>query len=539
MTADRSAASRWGPVPALVRRALLDARARTLSFAAVFALYAYVQPFGYRRAYPSLAERVAFARSFADNLGLRLLYGDPRDVASVNGYTAWRVGGTLAIAAAFFGLLAAVRALRAEEDAGRAELVLAGVVGRRAAVLAALGAGGAGIALLGAAELAGLLGAGLPLAGSVLLALATATVAAVGLGVGALASQLASTHRGALAAGGAAVTTLFLLRVVADTTSGAEWLRWTTPLGWAEEVRPFTGARPLVLALPMLATALLLAVSVRVALRRDLGTGLLPARDSAEPRLRLLSSPAAHAFRTGRGVLVAWLVCVAAFGYVLGIVANGVSSVDISSDLEEQLAKLGAGSISTPGGYLSFVFVFFTLALALAVCAQVGAARQEEAEQRLETLLALPVGRVRWLTARLLLAVLAAAAIALAAGLATWAGAASAGAGIPLRHTLEAAANTLPIAILFLGLAALAYAISPRASTGVGYGLVAVAFLWHLVGSLLSSSDRLLGVTPFAHVAAVPAQPFRATAAVVMVAIGAVAALAATAVFRRRDLAGA
>jgi ABC-2 type transport system permease protein len=42
----------------------------------------------------------------------------------VSGYTAWRVGGTLAIAAAAFGVLAAVRALRAEEDIGRMELVL-------------------------------------------------------------------------------------------------------------------------------------------------------------------------------------------------------------------------------------------------------------------------------------------------------------------------------------------------------------------------------------------------------------------------------
>src|SRR5690349_9436414 len=98
--------------PVLVRRAFLDAKVRTLAFVYVFAAYAYVQPAGYRSAYPDLADRITFARSFGQNVGLKLLYGDPHDVQTVSGYTAWRAGGTLAIAAAIFGLLAAVRALR-------------------------------------------------------------------------------------------------------------------------------------------------------------------------------------------------------------------------------------------------------------------------------------------------------------------------------------------------------------------------------------------------------------------------------------------
>ncbi len=65
------------------------------------------------------ASRLEFAAGFSDNLALRMFYGAPHDLLSVGGFTAWRVGGTLAIAAAVFGLLAAVRALRTEEDTGR------------------------------------------------------------------------------------------------------------------------------------------------------------------------------------------------------------------------------------------------------------------------------------------------------------------------------------------------------------------------------------------------------------------------------------
>ena len=527
------------PARALVRRAFRDARVRTIAFAYLFAAYSYVQPVGYRHAYPTFAGRLAFAHSFAGNKGLRLFYGEPHDVLTVSGYTAWRVGGTLAIAAAIFGLLAAVRALRTEEDTGRMELVLAGVVGRRTANLSAMAAIAAGILMLWLAEFAGFLVAGLPAGGSAYLALATASVVPVCVGVGAVASQLAPTRRIALELGGAVVGLMFLLRVVADTASGVGWLRWATPLGWAEELRPFTGAHPLVLLLPISVTALLLMAAARIAAGRDIGTGVLPARDTADPRLRLLSSPAAQALRIERGSLIVWTGSVAAFAYILGVVSNSISSADVSKSMQKEIAKLGSGSIVTPTGYLAFVFIFFVLAVSLFACAQVGAARQEEAEQQLETLLALPVGRRGWLGGRLLLATSAAAAISLVAGLCTWAGAASGGARISLPRTLEAGANCLPVALLFLGIAALAYAVVPRASAGIAYGLVTVTFLWQLVGSLLGAPAWLVDLTPFAHVGLVPAQSFRAGAAALMLAIGAAAALAAVRVFRRRDLLGA
>ncbi len=77
---------------------------------------------------------------------MRLFYGKPYDLLTVGGYAAWRVGGVLSIFAAVWGLLAAVRAMRAEEDAGRAELVLAGIVARRGVYLSALVAIAAGSA---------------------------------------------------------------------------------------------------------------------------------------------------------------------------------------------------------------------------------------------------------------------------------------------------------------------------------------------------------------------------------------------------------
>jgi ABC-2 type transport system permease protein len=526
------------PGRALVVRASRDSRVRTIAFGCLFALYSYIQPVGYRHAYPSLSDRLAFAHSFASNDALRLFYGYPYNALTVSGYSAWRVGGTLTIFAAVWGVLAAVRALRAEEDAGRAELVLAGVLRRRTMYLSALAAIAIGMSILWLAELVGSVAGGLPTGGSAYFALATTSVVPVCVGVGAVASQLASTRRVALQLASAVVGVLFLLRVIADTASGAGWLRWLTPLGWAEELRPFAGAQPLVLLLPVLTSALLLAVAGRIAAGRDVGAGLIRARDTAESNPRLLSSPAAQVLRSERGGLTVWLISVGGFAFILGMVSASISSAGISESVRRELAKLGSGSIATPTGYLAFVFIFFILTVSLFVCAQIGAARREESEQRLETLLALPVSRSGWLGGRLLIAAGASGAISGVAGLLAWAGAASQGVSISLAHMLEAGANCIPVALLFLGIAALAHAAVPRASAGIAYAIVTVAFLWDLLGSILGVPKWVVELTPFQHVGLVPTQPFRVGAAAIMVAIGLLAAAAALAIFRRRDLIG-
>lgn len=524
---------------AFARRSFADARIRTIAFACLFAAVAYIQPVSYRHAYPTLPSRLAFAHSFGANKAVVLFYGKAYDLLTVGGYSAWRVGGTLAIFAAVFGLLAAVRALRAEEDAGRAELVLAGVASRQTTYLAAVGATGAGTLVLWLAQFLGLLAGGLPAGGSAYLALAVASVVPVFVGVGALASQLAPTRRVALELGGAVIGLSFLLRVIADTSSGVGWLRWATPLGWAEELRPFTGVRPLVLALPFLTSAALLVVAERIASGRDVGSGLLASHDAVKPRLRLLGSPTAHALRTERASLLVWLSSVGAFALVVGVVSKSISSAGISGALQHQLAKLGSGSVITPRGYIGFSFIFFVLAVSLFAVSQIAAARHEEAEERLQTLFALPVGRRGWLAGRLGLAAVAAAAISIVAGLFAWAGAVSQGVALSLPPMLEAGANCLPVALLFLGVGALAYALLPRAGAGIAYGLTAVAFLWQLFGSLLGAPRWLVQLTPFAHVGLVPAQAFRPGPAAIMVGVGILAAAAAIVAFKRRDLLGA
>jgi polyether ionophore transport system permease protein len=227
-----------------------------------------------------------------------------------------------------------------------------------------------------------------------------------------------------------------------------------------------------------------------------------------------------------------------AVGAITGLLADSVSSVKVSQSLNEQLEKLGSGSLTTASGYIAFTFLFFILVVCLFGSSQITAARHEEAEEQLETLFSQPVSRRGWLAGRLLLAAAGAAALALVVGLFTWIGAVAAGADVSFGDMMGAGANCLPVALLFLSLGALAFALVPRATAGLAYGLVLVAFVWQLFSSLLDLPGWAVNLSPFHQVGLVPAQPFKAGAALIMLAVAALAMFAAVRVFEQRDLVG-
>jgi ABC-2 type transport system permease protein len=273
--------------------------------------------------------------------------------------------------------------------------------------------------------------------------------------------------------------------------------------------------------------------------RRDVGRGLVSPRDSAPPKTALLSSPTAVALRGERASLAAWAAGIGFFAVITGVLSTSFTPHNIPLTLQRQLRRFGGASIVTPKGAMGFYFLFFLLVIALFVCSQIAAARREESEERLETLLALPVDRRRWLAGRLVLAGGGACALALTASVFAWAGAASQNAGIPPARMAEAGANCLPAALLFGAVGAAAYALIPRAAVGIAYGTVCAAFMWGLFGSLLRAPAWTLELSPFHHVAPVPAEALKGTDALAMLALAAVLAGAAIVAFARRDLTGA
>jgi ABC-2 type transport system permease protein len=263
-------------------------------------------------------------------------------------------------------------------------------------------------------------------------------------------------------------------------------------------------------------------------------------RDTLQrPRLFFLKSPALLALQSQITSLIIWTSAVAFFAGILGAVSRSVAETQLPDSVKDQLVKFGAVDFTTARGYIGLIFLFFVVAIAFFGCSQLASIREEESEGRLETLFANPKGRTQWLAARLGLAVAGSFVIALASGLGAAAGVGIVGAGVGFGRLIEAGLNCLPASMLFLGIGALLLALFPRTGVGLSYAIIALAFVWELVGALLGVPSWMLQVSPFHQVGLMPAESFRAQQAAEMLGIGVVAAAASIAVFRRRDLAAA
>ena len=199
---------------------------------------------------------------------------------SVGALTAWKYGAFAAVAAALMGILTVVRNTRADEEAGRLELVGSTAVGRHAALAAAAGVAAGACGVLALLIAAGLIAVGLPVGGSFALGCSPSGRA----GWSSRRSRpLPRSWPGPPAARGLAIAVLggvFVLQSAGATAgrAGPQWLSWLSPVGWALQVRAFAGDRWLVLALPLAVAAALAVVAAALAARRDLGAGLVPPR---------------------------------------------------------------------------------------------------------------------------------------------------------------------------------------------------------------------------------------------------------------------
>jgi ABC-2 type transport system permease protein len=531
-------------------RAVLDITARRTAWqgalwGVVFGATIAVSASAYSGLFPTAASRAAMARSFEGNAAWAALFGPLRRLDTVAGYTVYKSGMTVIILGAIWGLLIATRVLRGEEDAGRWELLLSGRTTRfRAAAQAATGLGVGVVALwlptflltagAGASE-----DVGIGVGASAFLVTALLAPAAIFMAIGMVAGQLAATRRDANLIGAGVLAGSYLVRMAADSDAGFAWLRWLSPLGWVEELRPLTGSAPSAFVPVVVLIVLLVALALRVAARRDLGASALASRDTPKPRTLLLGGQAGLTLRLTRPMIVGWIIALVVTGLVFGLVAQAAGTALRGAEgIEEAIARLG-GTTSGAAAYLGFVFVIAAGLMAIAVAGQIAAARNEESSGHLDNLFVRPVARWRWLAVRLAVGLGLVIVASVLAGFSAWVGAASQHADVGLGDLVRAGLNVVPPAVFVLGIGGLALGVWPRGAIGVVYGLVVWSFLVETISAAFDSNHWLRDTSPLLHIAPVPAADPNWTAAAWLVALGLLAAAVGVGAFGRRDLVGA
>jgi ABC-2 type transport system permease protein len=496
-----------------------------------------VIPAGYVSAFeglfPTDTERITYATTSATNAGFVSLYGQLHG-NSIGELVAWR-SGFIPVMIGLFAALTVIRHTRADEEAGRTELIGAAAVGRQAQLAAALITTAAAGLVLGLVLFVSMIGAGQPVGGSLAFGLEFAASAWIFAAIAGVAAQLTSGARTARTIAVLALGVSYVLRIIGDTSAigdgGISWVSWLSPLGWVTHIFAYQANAWWPIVLSALFSIVVVIGAIWLLGHRDLAGGLLPSRLGRHTAAAWLRTPWALAWRLHRGLLIGWTLGFALLGVVFGGVGGSV--LDIAKDnkgLSDIFADLG-GASSLADNYFSGTAGLVGL---IASCYAVQATlrlRDEEQKGHAEAVLTTSVSRWTWSASHLLFSLLGPAVVLFAEGIA---------AGLTydrsrLGDLITGTMLQLPAVWVLAAIAVLLFGVLPRWSL-VAWAPPAVCLLVLLVGGTLELSQWVLDISPFTHVPHVPGGSVTATPLVSLTVVALALTFAGLGGLRRRNI---
>lgn len=446
--------------------------------------------------------------------------------------------GLTSVVVALLSIFTVVRHSRADEEAGRTELVLAAPVGRRAPLAAALAvmvAVNLALAVLVAVGLGSLGIETIDWPGSLLFAAALASVGVVFGAVAAVTAQVSEHGRTASGLAGLMLGVAFLVRAVGDV--GASGLSWLSPIAWAQRTYAYVDDTWWPLLISLGAAVLLVGVAGALRSRRDIAAGLRRPRPGRTEGSTTLATPFALVTRLQRGAVVAWVAAMFGFGLLYGTLLAEVEA--FAEELGAVEAVFSSFGEELVDAFLTGIVTMLAMIAVVQGVTVIVRARAEEAVGRTEVVLAAGVSR-RALLATYTGVAAAGSVLALATGalgLALGGVAVTGDASLIGTVLLAALVQAVPV-VAVVGLAAALYGCLPRL-LALAWVVVGASFFVGMLGGLLGLPPWVMDLSPFSMVPMVPAEPFDAGRVVAMLAVALGLAVLGVVGLRRRDVAAA
>ncbi|MEV2226115.1 anibiotic ABC transporter [Nocardia vinacea] len=471
----------------------------------------------------------------------------------VSGYSAGAVLACqivmpLSLAAALMTTLLVVRHTRQNEETGRAELVESTVVGRAALLTAALMVAVGANLLLGLLNIVVLTAEGLPLVGSVALGAAVAAAGIAFAAIAAVTAQVTDSARTANGLAGAALGVAFLLRAVGDMTGMVTddgtrvisgWPTWLSPIGWAEQIRPYDDNAWWLLALPGVFGLVVGSVGFALTEHRDVGSGLVPTRPGPARASRSLPTAVGSAWRMQRTILFWWAFGIGVLAVVYGAIGDQIDDFLGEGDqVADMMEQLGGGTTDMVDAYFAAIFGMMAIAVSGYAVQALLRMRAEETAGRLEPVLATAISRPRWMLAHVGLVAAGIVALQVLTGASTGLAYGLVVGDVPdqVVRLTGAALVFVPAILVVAAAVALLYGGLPAWSAGLSWGVLALCLSFGFLGSLLGLPESVRNLSPFTHVPAVPAAEVTATPLAWLTALALGVGAAGVVLFRRRDL---
>jgi ABC-2 type transport system permease protein len=270
---------------------------------------------------------------------------------------------------------------------------------------------------------------------------------------------------------------------------------------------------------------------------RDLHGGWLNPAVGRAPRLALLGSVPAFAIRRSLRPLFGWSLGIGAYCLLIGLIAESmIGFLTENARFAEAAAQAGFAGLGSVKGYAGTLLTLLAVPVGVFAAVRIAALAADESGRRLTPLYAQPVTRRTVAGSDAATAVGGATVLALVAATTLWFGTALTGADLPLTAVLAGAVNGLPIALLCVGAALLALGLMPRLVAAIGSLPAVGGFLWLVIADSVHAPGWVVALSPFAHLATVPAEPPDWSGTAGMLAIAAGFAVVGLWAYQRRDL---
>jgi ABC-2 type transport system permease protein len=477
-------------------------------------------------------------RVLAENPAIRILSGPPVALDNPGGFTVWRTGTPVSVLASVWIMLAATRITRGEEDSRRWDLLLAGRLRMADVVVRCLAALVGSATLIGVAVAAGLLAARTEPTGAVIYAVGITCVALTFATTALLAAQVMPRRSSATGLAVAALGVGLMLRIIADASHQLAWSAWATPFGLTARSAPYAENRIVPLIVLGAFPIVLAGAALFAARHRDLGDGVVALPDSRPPRTRLLQSIGGFALRRTARTTLGWATGIAAYFLLVGVLLPSILELfQTNPRFAELAAPAGMGGHELVNVGAAVLFGVLAVPTGLYAAMRLAAMVADEKAGRWTLLFAQPISRVRLVSTEIIVTVGGVVALHCSAAVAVWSGAKITGAPLQLSDSLAGALNSLPVALLAAGAAAVGVGWLPSAAAAIGALPVVGGFLVNVIMKTTNAPGWVVNLSPWTHLAAVPDAPPNWAPTTIFLLIGTILTALGVYGYVQRDLA--
>lgn len=348
-----------------------------------------------------------------------------------------------------------------------------------------------------------------------------------------LTAQLSNNQRGSMMLSYLVLGVSYMVRAVGD--AGDLWVSYLSPLGLLQETQAYVGNYFWPQSVIVFISFVIIALSMRLREKRDLGSGLLPDRRGKEAASSFLKTTPGFILTLQKVPLISWFVAMLLMGLSYGSVLGDLDAFLSENEVIQQIIG-STEDYSLTEQFIAIILKVMAIMSTIPTLMVFHKLKSEEVKGRLDHLFARPLSRLKIYTWYSVISVLTSIVLL------TIAVVSLAGAGVYVLDTgvdfmtiVEANLVYLPAIWVVLGVMGAIYGLLGKFD-GLTWLYLLFCFVLIYLGDLLEFPDWLMRVSPFYWIPELPMDNFTVWPLMSLTGIGLGLLVIGGIGFMRRDI---